>query len=186
MERTNFTFDKPEGWHIIKPECYRDFSILSTELVPCVYAFAVDRPGGGYNVISVFDYGEWEESFINAYKNQVEVMRENPENTDSVNNFIEENAEDFNVKTTSFMQPLFCKDGKFSGMNCLLSIMKIVTNMGEAYSLQAFVNFDGKCLCFGTSASQIDEEDPFNSIISMNDFIHDMFYKLIKSIKIVD
>ena len=46
MPQKRYQFVKPDGWRIIKPERYRDFSILSTELVPCIYGFAIERNEG--------------------------------------------------------------------------------------------------------------------------------------------
>ena len=63
MPQKRYQFVKPDGWRIIKPERYRDFSILSTELVPCIYGFAIER-NEGFDVVSMFDYGESSGEFI--------------------------------------------------------------------------------------------------------------------------
>lgn len=179
---TRYNLLTPDGWHVIKPELYRTFSILSTELVPCIRAYAIDRDTDGYDVVSVFDYGPWENSFFNELKVELNNLAKNPYKTAGVNDYIEENAQDYAVKRTNYMEPLFYKSSTFCGMPCFINIMKIITNVGESYSLQTFFKVDGNCLCFGTSASKIDEENPFNSIITENPFISDMFYELIKKL----
>ena len=65
MAENQFEFIKPEGWRIIKPERYKDFSILTTDAVPCLYGFAIERERGGFDVVSMFDYGESSSEFIN-------------------------------------------------------------------------------------------------------------------------
>lgn len=182
MSKSKFTFNLPEGWHVISPEYYRDFSILSTELVPCIYGFAIERPrGNGYDVVSVCDYGPWEDCFIEELKSALKDLEKDPTATGDVNDFIEDNAQGFSVKSTTYMNPVFYKSTTFRGKPCFINIMKIITNANKSYSLQAFFNVDGDCVCFGTSISKIDEISPLNTAISRNDHVYDMFYVLIKS-----
>ena len=76
MATNQFIFTKPATWKVIKPEKYRDFSILSTELVPCIYGFAIERTSGGYDVVSMFDYGESSGEFIAELNEELEKLKE--------------------------------------------------------------------------------------------------------------
>ena len=185
-KNVNFSFKQPDEWHIINPAFYRNFSILSTEDIPCLYGFAIPRLTSGYDVVSMYDYGLWSDSFIETLKIELKRLDANPEDTSYTNDFIAENAEGYAVTCTTYMKPLFYKSTTFYNMPCYINIMKIITNVGVSYSLQAYINLDGHCLYFGTSVPKIDEKDPFNSAIEKYDYIYDMFYKLIASLKVTE
>ena len=185
-KNVNFSFNQPDEWRIIKPAFYRNFSILSTEVIPCLYGFAIPRLTSGYDVVSVFDYGPWEDSFLEELKESIARLEANPENTSSINEYIAENADGYDVTSTNYIKPLFHKSNTFYDMPCYINIMKIISNVGLSYSIQAFFNIAGHCLFFGTAVPKIDEKDPFNSAIEKYDYIYDMFYKLIASFKITN
>lgn len=182
MANNKFQFTKPDGWRIIKPEKYKDFSILSTEAVPCLYGFAIERKFGGYDVVSMFDYGESSSQFITELNNELERLEKNNEDVDNINEYIQENASDYAVNKTTAMVPLFHKQAKLFDKTCFINIMEINTNLGKSFSLQIFVKLFKHMICFGTSVSKLDKNNPFESIIKDNEFINDLVNILIKSI----
>lgn len=183
MAENKFQFTKPEGWRIIKPERYKDFSILSTEAVPCIYGFAVERKDGGFDVISMFDYGESSSQFIAELNAELEKLEANNNAVDNVNDYIKENASDYAVTSTSAMRPLFHKPAKMFGKNCFVNIMQISTNVGTSYSMQIFCKLAKHMICLGTSVAKLDEKQPFDSLMNNYQFINDMVNVLIKSIE---
>ena len=182
MASNKFQFTKPENWRIIKPEKYKDFSILSTDLVPCVYGFAVEKEQG-YDVISMFDYGESSSEFIKELNDELNKLEKDNKDVASVNSYIKENASDYVVTQTTSMNPIFHKTAKLFGKNCYVNIMEIKTNIGKNYSLQIFVKLDRNLVCFGTSVSKLDSANPFESIVKNNRFIDDLINVVIKSIE---
>ena len=184
MSATNdvFQFITPQNWRIIKPEYYKEFSILSTESVPCLYGFAISRIIGGYDVVSMYDYGDSSEEFFEELIAQMKLLSKDSSLIQSTNDFISENADGYEVTSTNMMKPLFFKRGTLFGKRCFVNIMKIGTNVGIGYSLQIFVSVDGHLVCFGTSVATLDENDPLNSIIDKYDFVHEMIHTLIKSL----
>ncbi len=181
MASNKFQFTKPESWRIIKSEKYKDFSILSTDLVPCVYGFAIEKEDG-YDVVSMFDYGESSSEFIKELNDELIRLENNNNDVDTVNNYIKENASDYAVTETTSMKPLFHKTAKIFGKNCYVNIMEIKTNIGKNYSLQIFVKLDRSLVCFGTSVSKLDLNNPFESTVKNNKFVDDLINVLIKSI----
>lgn len=183
MADNKFQFVKPEGWRVIKPERYRDFSILSTEEVPCLYGFAVERKGGGYDVVSMFDYGESSSQFISELNAELERLEEDNNAVQSVNDYIKENAADYAVTSTSSMRPLFHKPAKMFGKSCYVNIMQIKTNVGTSYSLQIFAKLAKHMVCLGTSVAKLDTSAPFDSLMSEYKFVNDMVNILLKSVE---
>src|SRR5574344_1918639 len=181
MASDKFQFAKPDNWRIIKPEKYKDFSILSTELVPCVYGFAIEKEQG-YDVVSMFDYGESSSEFIKELNEELNKLEKDNNNVSSVNDYIKENASDYVITETTSMNPIFHKTAKIFGKNCYINIMEIKTNIGKNYSLQIFVKLDRYLVCFGTSVSKIDTNNPFESIVTRNKFVDDLINVVIKSI----
>ena len=182
MPDNRFQFTKPDGWRIIKPEKYKDFSILSTDAVPCLYGFAVERKTGGFDVVSMFDYGESSSQFITELNNELEKLENNNKAVDNINDYIKENASDYAVSETTSMKPLFHKQAKIFDKTCFVNIMEITTNLGKSYSLQIFVKLYKHMICFGTSVSNLDAKNPFESMVKNNPFINDLINVLIKSI----
>lgn len=183
MKDGRFQFKKPADWHIIKPERYKDFSILSTESVPCLYGFAIERDSDGYDVVSMFDYGEFSELFISEFKEELDKLSADNSAVGSVNDYIEEKAEGFDVTHTTSMQPLLYRKVTIHEKRCFVNIMKIHTNVGVAYSLQIFVKVGDFMLCFGTSVRNIDESDPFTSVLERYPFVCELVHTLIPSIE---
>ncbi len=183
MAENRFQFTKPEGWRIIKPERYRDFSILSTEAVPCLYGFAVERKDGGFDVVSMFDYGESSSQFIAELNAELEKLEANNHAVENVNEYIKENAADYAVTSTSSMKPLFHKPAKMYGKSCYVNIMEISTNVGTSYSIQIFAKLARHMVCFGTSVAKLDVKKPFDSIMENYPFVNDMVNVLLKSIE---
>ena len=183
MAENKFQFVKPEGWRVIKPERYRDFSILSTKSVPCLYGFAVERKGGGFDVVSMFDYGESSSQFIAELNSELERLEEDNKAVQGVNDYIKENASDYAVTSTSSMKPLFHRPAKMFGKSCYVNIMQITTNVGTSYSLQIFAKLAKHMVCFGTSVAKIDTSAPFDSIMSKYKFVNDMVNVLLKSVE---
>ena len=183
MADKQFQFIKPTDWKIIKPERYRDFSILSTELVPCVYGFAVPRKTGGYDVVSMFDYGESSSEFINELNSEINKLKENNKNVGSVNDFIKENADGYAVTETSSMKPILNKALKIHGKNVYVNIMEIATNVGRSFSIQLFVKLEKNLVCLGTSVPKVDTSRPLESAVQNYPFVADLVNILIKSLK---
>lgn len=183
MAENQFEFIKPEGWRIIKPERYKDFSILTTDAVPCLYGFAVEREQGGFDVVSMFDYGESSAEFINELNNELVKLEENNNAVDNVNDYIKENAADYAVTATTSMKPLFHKSAKMFGKTCYVNIMEISTNLGTSYSFQLFVKLKKHMICLGTSVYKLDEKAPFDSAVKNYKFIDDMINVMVKSLE---
>lgn len=183
MAENKFQFTKPEGWRVIKPEKYKDFSILTTDAIPCLYGFAIERKSGGFDVVSMFDYGESSSEFISELNSELERLEKNNTEVDKVNEYIKENASDYAVTSTASMNPIFHKPAKMFGKNCFVNIMEIKTNLGISFSLQIFIKLKRNMVCFGTSVPTINTKDPFNSIVNSYPFINDLVNTLIKSIE---
>lgn len=181
MATNKYQFVKPDNWRIIKPERYKDFSILSTELVPCLYGFAVEREGG-YDVVSMFDYGESSGEFIKELNDELVRLEKNNKDVDKINDYIKENASDYVITETTSMNPIFHKTAKLFGKSCFINIMEIRTNIGKNYSLQIFVKLNKNLVCFGTSVSKLLISEPFESIVKTNKFIDDLINIVIKSL----
>lgn len=185
MASNKFHLTKPDNWRIIKPEKYKDFSILSTSLVPCVYGFAIEKQEG-YDIVSMFDYGESSNEFIQDLNNELNKLSKDNKSVSEVNDYIKENAADYAVTKTTSMKPVFYKTAKIFEKNCFINIMEIQTNIGKSFSLQIFVKLAKNLVCFGTSVSNIDINKPFESIVSNNKFIDDLINIVIKSVKEVE
>ena len=183
MAEKKFQFTKPTDWKIIKPERYRDFSILSTDLVPCVYGFAIPRTTGGYDVVSMFDYGESSSEFINELNNEINKLKENNRNVKGVNDFIKENAEGYAVTETSSMKPIINKPLKIHGKNVYVNIMEIATNVGKSFSIQLFVKLERNLVCLGTSVSRLDTSRPLESAVQNYPFVADLVNVVIKTLQ---
>lgn len=183
MESNKFRFIKPENWRVIKKEKYKDFSILSTELVPCVYGFAIEKEGQGYDVVSMFDYGESSSEFIKELNDELIKLEENNNNVSAINDYIKENAADYVVTETTSMNPIFHKTAKIFGKNCFVNIMEINTNIGKNYSIQIFVKLETNLVCFGSAVSNLDPKKPFESAVSKNKYLDDLINIVIKSIE---
>lgn len=184
MAEKQYQFTKPEGWRIIKPEKYRDFSILSTELVPCIYGFAIERKSEGYDVVSMFDYGESSGEFISELNEELNRLEQNNKDVENINDYIKENAADYAVTETSSMKPIFHKAVKIYGKNVFINIMEISTNVGKSFSIQLFVKLDRNLVCFGTSVSKIDASRPLESAIEKYPFVSELVNIVIKSIEV--
>ena len=180
MINRNLHFVSPESWRTIKPEHYRVFSILSTKDVPCIYGFAIKRDDGGYYVVSMFDYGAWDEGFIVDLKANWEKMAKNPTDTADIAKYIEDNMEEKKVKSI-YMEPVLVEETILFERRSLVIISKQITNNIKGYSIQVLTDVDGYCIALGTNVATIDEEDPFNSILQY-DYIDDLFNILIKSL----
>lgn len=183
MADKKFQFTKPTEWKIIKPERYRDFSILSTDLVPCVYGFAVARKAGGYDVVSMFDYGESSSEFINELNNEINKLKENNKNVGSVNDFIKENAEGYAVTQTTSMKPILNKPVKIHGKNVYVNIMEITTNVGRSFSIQLFVKLERNLVCLGTSVPKLDTSRPLESAVQNYPFFADLINVVVKTLQ---
>lgn len=183
MAEKRYQFTKPEGWRIIKPERYRDFSILSTELVPCVYGFAIEKKEG-FDVVSMFDYGESSGEFISELNEELNRLERNSRDVKGINDYIKENAADYAVTETSSMKPVFHKAVKIYGKNVFVNIMDVATNVGRSYSIQLFVKLDRNLVCFGTSVAKLDTSRPIESAVENYKFINDLVNVVIKSLDI--
>lgn len=183
MAENKFQFTKPEGWRIIKPERYKDFSILTTDIVPCIYGFAIERKSGGYDVVSMFDYGESSSQFIKELNAELDRLEKNNKDVDNINEYIKENASDYAVTSTSAMKPIFHKQAKMFNKNCFVNIMEITTNVGKSFSIQIFIKLMKNMICFGTSVQKLDVKNPFESALTNYPFVNDLINVLIKSIE---
>lgn len=183
MAENQFEFIKPEGWRVIKPERFKDFSILTTDAVPCLYGFAIEREKGGFDVVSMFDYGESSSEFINELNNELNKLEENNKAVDNVNEYIKENASDYAVTATTSMKPLFHKSAKIFGKTCYVNIMEISTNLGTSYSFQLFAKLKNHMVCLGTSVASLDEKQPFESAVKGYKFIDELINVLLKSLE---
>ena len=183
MAENKFSFIKPEGWSIIKPERYKDFSILTTDIVPCIYGFAIERKAGGYDVVSMFDYGESYSQFIKELNAELERWEKNNNDVDNINSYIKENASDYAVTATSSMKPIFHKQAKMFNKNSFVNIMEITTNVGTSFSIQIFVKLLKNMICFGTSVPKLDVKNPFESAVKNYPYINELVNTLIKSIE---
>lgn len=182
MASNKYQFIKPDNWKIIKPERYKDFSILSTELVPCVFGFAIEKEQG-YDVVSMFDYGESSSEFIKELNDELTKLEQDNKNVQNINEYIKENANDYIVTETLSMNPVFHKAIKIFGKNCFINIMEIRTNIGKNYSLQIFVKLDRNLTCFGTSVASLDINNPFEDIVKRYRYIDDLINVIIKSLE---
>ena len=183
MAGNQFEFMKPEGWRIIKPEKYKDFSILTTDAVPCLYGFAIEREQGGFDVVSMFDYGESSSEFITELNKELEKLEADNKAVDNVNDYIKENASDYAVTATTSMKPIFHRSAKMFGKTCYVNIMEIATNLGTSYSFQLFAKLKNHMICLGTSVYKLDEKAPFDSAVKNYKFIDDMINVLLKSLE---
>lgn len=183
MANRRYQFTKPEGWRIIRPEKYRDFSILSTDLVPCIYGFAVERKGG-FDVVSMFDYGESSGEFISELNDELNRLEQNNRDVKSINDYIKENAADYAVTETSSMKPILHKAVKMFGKNVFINIMEIATNVGKSFSIQLFVKLDRNLVCFGTSVARLDTSRPLESAVENYKFVAELINVVIKSLNI--
>ena len=183
MANRRYQFTKPEGWRIIRPEKYRDFSILSTDLVPCIYGFGVERKGG-FDVVSMFDYGESSGEFISELNDELNRLEQNNRDVKSINDYIKENAADYAVTETSSMKPILHKAVKMFGKNVFINIMEIATNVGKSFSIQLFVKLDRNLVCFGTSVARLDTSRPLESAVENYKFVADLINVVIKSLNI--
>ena len=184
MVEKKYQFTKPEGWRIIKPEMYKEFSILSTELVPCIYGFAIER-NQGYDVVSMFDYGESSGEFISELNDELNKLELDNKAVDGINDYIKENASDYAVTETSSMKPIYHKAVKKKEKNVYVNIMEVVTNVGKSFSIQLFVKLDRNLVCFGTSVPKIDLSRPFESAIESYKFVSDLVNTVVKSIEAI-
>lgn len=182
MAANKFQFTKPENWRIIRPEKYKDFSILSTELVPCVYGFAIEKEDG-YDVVSMFDYGESSGEFIKELNEELNRLEKDNNNVSSINDYIKENAADYVVTETTSMKPIFHKSAKIFDKNCFVNIMEISTNIGKNYSLQIFVKLNKNLICLGTSMAKLDVNKPFESAIKENEHIEDLINIVLRTLE---
>lgn len=177
-----YSFTKPEKWKIIKPERYREFSILSTEVVPCIYGFAVPRKEKGYDVVSMHDYGESSGDFISAIDEELNKLEQNNKAVKNVNEFIKENAVDYAVSETQSMKPILHKTAKIYGKNVYISVMEILTNVGKSFSIQIFVKLDKNLVCFGTSVPKLDTSRPIDSAVETYPYVSELLGIIIKSL----
>ena len=182
MVNSKFQFTKPEGWKIIRPEKYKDFSILSTDLVPCIYGFAIEKKGG-FDVVSMFDYGESSGEFISELNEELNRLEQNNKDVGSINDYIKENAQDYAVTETTSMKPILHKAVKMFGKNVFINVMQIATNVGISYSIQLFVKLERNLVCFGTSVGSLDSSRPLESAVERNKFVGDLINVVIKSLK---
>ncbi len=183
MPQKRYQFVKPDGWRIIKPERYRDFSILSTELVPCIYGFAIEK-NEGFDVVSMFDYGESSGEFIAELNEELNRLELNNRDVKGVNDYIKENAADYAVSETSSMKPVYHKAVKIYGKNVFVNIMDVATNIGRSYSLQLFVKLDRNLVCFGTSVPKLDTSRPMESAVESYKFVNELVNTVIKTLDV--
>ena len=167
MPQKRYQFVKPDGWRIIKPERYRDFSILSTELVPCIYGFAIEK-NEGFDVVSMFDYGESSGEFIAELNEELNRLELNNRDVKGINDYIKENAADYAVSETSSMKPVYHKAVKIYGKN----------------SLQLFVKLDRNLVCFGTSVPKLDTSRPMESAVESYKFVNELVNTVIKTLDV--
>ena len=183
MPQKRYQFVKPDGWRIIKPERYRDFSILSTELVPCIYGFAIER-NEGFDVVSMFDYGESSGEFIAELNEELNRLELNNRDVKGINDYIKENAADYAVSETSSMKPVYHKAVKIYGKNVFVNIMDVATNIGRSYSLQLFVKLDRNLVCFGTSVPKLDTSRPMLIAVESYKFVNELVNTVIKTLDV--
>jgi len=179
----DFKFDKPADWKVIKPAHYKEFAILSTESIPCLYGFATERKEGGYEVITVFDYGVSTSTFINELNEELNRLEKNSKDVNKINDYIKDNAEGYAVTSTTAMVPLLHKTATMFGKSTFINIMQIETNIGKSYSLQIFVKVKTNMLCFGTSMLEIDPSKPFESAVAKYQHVNDLVNVVIKSLE---
>ncbi len=183
MAEKRYQFTKPDAWRIIKPERYRDFSILSTELVPCVYGFAIEK-NDGFDVVSMFDYGESSGEFISELNEELNRLERNNKDVQGINDYIKENAADYAVSETSSMRPVFHKAIKIHGKTVFANVMDVATNVGRSYSIQLFVKLDRNLVCFGTSVAKLDTSRPVESAVENYKFVNELVNVVIKTLDI--
>ena len=183
MPQKRYQFVKPDGWRIIKPERYRDFSILSTELVPCIYGFAIER-NEGFDVVSMFDYGESSGEFIAELNEELNRLELNNRDVKGINDYIKENAADYAVSETSSMKPVYHKAVKIYGKNVFVNIMDVATNIGRSYSLQLFVKLDRNLVCFGNSVPKLDTSRAMESAVESYKFVNELVNTVIKTLDV--
>lgn len=181
MANKRYQLKKPEDWKIIKPEKYKDFSILSSELVPCIYGFAIEKKQG-YDVVSMFDYGESSGEFISELNEELNRLEQNNKDVKGVNDYIKENASDYAVTETYSMKPVFHKAIKIFNKNVYVNIMEIATNVGKSFSIQLFVKLERNLVCFGTSVAKLDTSRPLESAVENYKFVSDLINVVIKSL----
>lgn len=183
MSSKRYQFTKPENWRIIKPEKYKDFSILSSDAVPCLYGFAIERKDG-FDVVSMFDYGDSSSEFISELDRELIRLEQNNKDVKNVNDYIKENASEYAVNETYSMKPIIHKAIKMFGKNVYVNIMEIETNVGKSFSIQLFVKLERNLVCFGTSVSKLDTSRPIESAIENNNFVSELINVVIKSLSI--
>jgi hypothetical protein len=140
-----------EGWHSIPKERYQEFSILSNDIIPCTEAYFIYDKNGGYYVVSLFDYGLENEDFILELNAELDRLKNDCTDLDSINKYLEDNAKNYDVKKTEIMYPLKYGYVKSNGKSMYINIMKIKNNNGKMYSLQIFFKHNKKMYCCGTS-----------------------------------
>lgn len=182
MAKNQYQFTKPDNWKVIRPEKYKDFSILSTESVPCIYGFAIEKTDG-YDVVSMFDYGESSSEFIKDLDSELERLEKDNNDVSSINDYIKENASDYIISETTSMRPIFHKSAKIFDKNCYINIMEVITNIGKSYSLQIFVKLNKSLICLGSSVPSIKESSPFESVVKEYDYIGELINVIIRTLE---
>lgn len=177
----SITFEKPADWKRIKPDHYADFSIVNNEYTPCEYGYAIANKQKGYDVVSIFNYGNVGNEFLAELKAQLDSFSKDNEAVSDINTYIKENAEGYAVTKTDYIRPLFYKKGKLLDKQCFINIMEIKTNITTSYSLQIFVEVGENLYCLTTSAKECNENKPLESLIKENKYIDDMINVVFKS-----
>lgn len=175
-------FKTPKSWRVIPPERYTEFSIINNEDCPCEVGYVIPNKDGGRDVVSVFKYVGADASFLNELKINLDRLAGDNKAINDVNDYLEENADGYAVKQAKSLRPLYYKQGLLCGKKTFLNIMRIETEIGEAYSLQIFLPIAKDIYCFSTSAAVIDEKNPFNSFVEENEHVKDLINVVIKSI----
>lgn len=182
MKSSQLKFEKPENWKIIKPEHYKEFSIINNETTPCEFGFAAKNKDAGFDVVSIFNYGKVGDEFIKELTSQLDNLSKNNSDVSEINNYINENAEGYAVSKTDFIKPIYYKKGKLFDKKVFINIMLIKTNINTSYSLQIFLEANDNLYCFATSSDKVEESKPFESMVKQNEHIYDLVNTLIKSI----
>ncbi|MEG1499605.1 MAG: hypothetical protein RR400_00825 [Clostridia bacterium] len=182
MDNFDLDFTIPGSWKVISPKNYKQFSIISTKDTPCYRAFAAKNPKTQASIISMYDYGEAGEDFISELNSQLTALSADNSKVSEINDYIEENGDGFSVTKTDYLKPIYFKKGVLNDKKVFISIMQIKTNLSVSYSLQIFTKVNGHMICITTSALDVDEARPFNSLLENYQHVNEIANVLIKSI----
>ena len=181
--KNKLSFTKPESWIEIAPSRFDELNIKSTDLTPCLYAFATKSFNGDANLITINDFSVFGEDYLADLDKQYSKLNLDREKIERISKYIKDDPKN----SFTHFNSMTCVYNKFHTLNnnkCYVCILGFKSGEDFLFTLQVFVEIKNSIFCFNTAIKDPPKTHTLETVINNHQHVNDLFKFVIKKLKL--